>query len=193
MMMVRSKAVAVVAACVLGTLLGPAAVAGRSGIGRTSIAKPRPDGTVLEIATGTGEGRCSSRGELIVCEDGARSVRATLADGCLEAVGGAHCEILAPNAPPSDQPPIIVPAGGSGIDVECQKGAKAGNIYTLTDGDGTGACEYVQDVDKRVIGGTCAKNNAQCTGVNCERGCEGAGAGCECHLKSARRQAQATQ
>jgi hypothetical protein len=151
----------------------------------TAIARLGAHGRILEIATGTRGGRCYARGDALVCEDGGRSVSATLRDGCLEAVGGAHCEILDPNATPDEgEPRIVVDAEGSSVEIECETGAKRGNVYSVSDGDGSGACGADHDVDGKTNGGTCSRGGHECLSFDCTHGCLSGSSGCECHLKS---------
>ena len=223
----------------MGGLVAASVVMARPGdVSRTSMARSREDGRVIEISTGSSAGRCWSRGTSMICEDRDRLVRADVDEGCLEAAGGAHCEIVdrggparsgasaqgfegssstagaagsssateavgssgsdsvdpaSPSTPVEISFPVVVSEGANVIDIECEKGSKSGNVYTISDTDGSGGCSYEQDVDKRVIGGSCTKKGAPCTAVNCDHGCDNASAGCECHLKSSRRRVQTSQ
>jgi len=77
-----------------------------------------------------------------------------------------------------------VSAEGSGLDVECETGAKKGYVYNLDDGDSSGSCGQNHAVGGAINGGVCSKGGSECTSADCDHGCGTSSQGCKCTIKS---------
>ena len=176
----------------LAAVAGSSVLAAPKNPAGTSLSKPRKDGTVLIVTTGTNGGECTVHGDTLFCEDGERVASADVDEGCIRTSAGARCAIVQPREPlPIDEEPGPAMAqSGSGSDIECETGKKRGNVYSLSDGDGKGGCAATRDHAGRINGAVCTKNDAECATMTCDQGCLGGGAGCDCKLKSSKGSAQ---
>ena len=146
-----------------------------------SIRKLEAAGELMILSTGTGGGRCNADGRTIVCQDGRRSARGDLRDGCTGFEGSGYC-VLASAAEidggfaASPEEPDVLLFEESRLDLKCPDGT----IYTMTCAGGAGACGVRTGEDHAIAGASSSRGERECARVDCGEGCTGASRECRC-------------